>query len=308
MTCLPADFDFNKVDPVEIWEREEPGHLYVEIEEQRVVNDDSMRITLRHQDPAWDTENYQIIFWNDTGVLKAKGDWFEEPSEFKPVSIVSQKSNSILGEFYENGDPEPWIAKFDYPANTSGNLRMSVSTRESPLMAKSFKDSFRELVSALVSKSPQVLDEDEEARIYIKFLNGRTAQIEHWDDVSDEDVSNIFCVHETDHVSVKKYWTSVSAAITFSVAFKFSFPDEDGQDVDLILRRCPDDEHPADGFCVDILSSMQTELEEMLNDEIKVTIEKGFERLEKLIVGDEQTTNKPNRPLDRLAKKARKTR
>ena len=57
-----------------------------------------------------------------------------------------------------------------------------------------------------------------------------------------------------------------------------------------VLRRCPDDKHAADEFCEEILGSVQGELEDLLNDELKKTVENGFVQLEKLILQSNNLT------------------
>ena len=52
----------------------------------------------------------------------------------------------------------------------------------------------------------------------------------------------------------------------------------------------PDDKHAADEFCEEILGSVQGELEDLLNDELKTTVENGFAQLEKLILQSNNPT------------------
>jgi len=183
-----------------------------------------------------------------------------------------------------------------------------LSSRSQPMLAKQFKDRLNDLANAVATMAPEVLDEDDgQARIHLKFLNGRCAQLERLDAVSEEELGAIFYLHYTSLAQLKRAWSSVSAAIVFSVAFQFTVKNNDGEKVELLLRRRPDDKHAADEFIDEILGGIQAELEEQLSDELKTTVEQGFARLEKLILqANPQLTEAAVRRPDKLRSSAAK--
>lgn len=306
---------FNEIDLVTIYARDDPKICYRELLDKRnTTTGCAMRITVRYSDVAEDDGIYQLILRQVDGDLWVRGDFFNtEPEKEKRAHLIrSVPEGSLVFEVFDGDDPEPWIIRFDLTemeAHMENTLPLS--TRAEPLLAKKFKDSFGEYIKALLAsrRARRALDGDRPA-IYIKFLNGRTAQIICTEDLGDDKLAELFYIHDVEHVLLKKYWASVSAAILFSVAFRFFFPDNNGVMQELILCRCPDDEHAADDFCADILVGMQTELEHMLNDEIKTTIENGFDRIEALILENRtpQSTERRSSPLDRLKKPPRKPR
>ncbi len=286
---------------------------YEEVAGSRRLQGRRLTILVKDRNASQDTDEYNLSFdWSQPdGSLWVRGDFFsEEPSSTsKKAIVVSDTPGQLVYHVYEVGDNDPWIVEIeldstgdedeDVVKTTTPVTRLS--SRSSPMLAKSLKDKFNDYATAVASCAPEVIDEEDgAARLYIKFLNGRAAVLGHFDEVSEEERGEIFYIHWTDHVSLKKFWTSVSAAIVFSVAFAFTFETEDGDEVELLLRRAPDDEHVADEFCEEILGGMQGELEELLGDELKTTVEQGFARLEKLIVQNQ------NPPVESPARKSEK--
>ena len=306
---------FDAVEAINIWARDNDSCRYRELRHFRKVNTSdaespTLLTRIKHIDPSEDWDTYELIFFWRDATLMVRGDFFEVAEKPRPLRLVASDEDSGLYEMFEDDDPEPWYIEFSFlpkkalsstiddlpqpdpPPHDIQTMPSSkksspqpISSREAPLNAKTYKDAFNEMTQALASQAPEFLDEDGQARLYVRFLNGRTVQIEHREALSDAELTDIFYIHETDHLSLKRYWTSISSAIVFSTAFGFVYKDDADQEVELILRRCPDDEHPADEFCDQILTGMQMELEQLLDDEIKQSIEQGFERLENLIVG-----------------------
>lgn len=313
--------DFNQVDVVYIeyrYSTNDATNFYAEVRDRRVINPagDVMQITVYNKDAAEDEAPYQLVFSHSgADEILVKGDFFQNVSEiykttppvFDPIDYCSFEL-----DFDDDEDDEKMLIAFELH---EGKVRQispvtAITTKKSPMVAKAYKDDFNKLTTALAGKEHQYRDANGNFRVYIKFLNGRTVQIEHASLMSDDDVASVFYIHECSHLDIKRYWTTVSSVIIFSTAFKFSFPDKNGNEVDLILRRCPDDEHIADEFCSDILTGMQMELESMLDDELKDTMKRGFERLEKLIKqGNSNSASKSptTRVAERLVKPAKKS-
>lgn len=307
--------NFDAIEEIHLWARDDESDQYTELRNLRTVSGSgpqggTLRISVKHVDPSHDRYPYELIFfWRDSALM-VRGDFFDPAEKPRPLRLVASDEDSGLYEVFEDDDTA-WCIEFSFlpevalsssiddlpqpdlpPHKHQTIMRKAqksspqpISSREAPLNAKTYKDAFNEMTQALASHAPEFLDEDGQARLYVRFLNGRTVQIEHREALSDDELTDIFYIHETDHLSLKRYWTSVSSAIVFSAAFGFVYKDDADQEIELILRRCPDDEHPADEFCTDILAGIQVELEQMLDDEIKQTIEEGFKRLENLIVG-----------------------
>lgn len=170
--------------------------------------------------------------------------------------------------------------------------------------AKDIKDGFNNYMKRLASMDNEFLD-DGKYRIYLKFSNGRNAQIEHLDSLSNTDLEEIGYIHSCSHVNLKKFWTAISASIVFFIAFTFSFKNKNGEKINLILRRCPEDEHASDDFVDDILDGLQVELKGMIDDEWKEEIEDRFDNLERLIkklIGNSAETNS-SQPRKRVIRK-----
>lgn len=282
--------DFKQVDSIYI--QYCAGDLrndYVEQREDRLYPDGGgMRITVHDADPSQSTDRYQIVFSQSdtTGEILLKGDFFIAFSEIYNTTQPVFDKDGCSFELDASDPNEKMLITFELPpVGKKGQIEppQALTSKNSPMFAKNYKDDFNNLTTALASRESQYKDADGIPRVYLKFLNGRTVQIEHADLMSDDDLASIFYIHECDHLAIKRYWATVGSVIIFSTGFKFSFPDKNGCEVDLILRRCPDDKHIADEFCSDILTGMQMELESMLDDELKETMEKGFVRLEKLI-------------------------
>lgn len=286
---------------------------YDEVTRSRHASNGRLATVVKDRDPSQDLEQYSLGFdWTQSdGTLWVRGNFFSEaPDEPKKAILLSESAKQIEYAVYEPGDSDPWVIEIEVESSIDDEEDDVVitkkpvshlSTRNAPILAKNLKDKFNDYATSVATMAPDVIDaEDGAARLYIKFLNGRKAQLEHFDEVSEEERGEIFCIHWTDHVSLKKFWTSVSAAIVFSVAFAFIFETEDGDEIELLLRRCPDDKHAADEFCEEILGCVQGELEDLLNDELKTTVENGFAHLEKLILQGN------NPPPDSLVRKLEK--
>lgn len=286
----------------------------------------NLTIGLKDRNPSQDSKRYDLAFaWSATAdSLTVRGDFFEDSETTLIATLEKRTPYELTYYVYEpGGEDDPWVIEMelkstgeeedeeDVPRTTKPVDRLS--SRSAALQAKVFKDRFKELATAVASSAPEVIDlTDGAARLYIKFLNGRTAQLERFDEVPEDERAEIFYTHWTRHVLIKKHWASVSAAIIFSVAFAFTFENEDGDEVELLLRRSPDDEHVADGFCEEILGGVQGELEELLNDDLKTTVEQGFTRLEKLILQSnkaptESPARKPEKSPRPTLKKMRRT-
>jgi hypothetical protein len=292
--------DFRKINSIDIEYRDANGNVstYVEKRDKRKTDEagDVMRITVQNGDASEETNKSELIFSkSETGEILVKGDFFTNESEiYKTTSPVYEQHNVCTFQIDDDDKDEMLIIFELLDAEKQIESPPALTTKGSAMAAKTYKNDFNYLTSALASKDIVYKDVDGLPRVYLKFLNGRTVQIEHADLMSDDDMASIFYIHECDHLDIKRYWTTVGSVIILNTAFKFSFPDKDGCMVDLVLRRCPDDEHVADEFCSDILTGMQIELESMLDDELKETMEKGFMHLEKLIKqGMSNTTSKP---------------
>lgn len=314
----------NKVSHIRV--QSEGGDLaYEEVRGMRRCSGGLLTTVMKDRNPSQDLEPYDLAFdWtNPDGVLRVRGDFFEvEPETPKKAELISATANLLEYHVKEPGDDEAWVISAELveaPEDDEEDVVVPrkkavdpVSSRAQPMLAKSLKDRFNDLAGAVATMASEVLDEEDGlARIHIKFLNGRCAQLERLDDLSEDELAEIFYVHWTDHVSLKKFWTSVSAAMVFSVAFAFTIETDDGDEVELLLRRSPQDRHPADDFCEEILGGVQGELEELLNDELKTTVEQGFARLEKLILQSgtppaEAPARKPERLRSPAAKKLRR--
>lgn len=314
----------NKVSHIRV--QSEGGDLaYEEVRGMRRCSGGLLTTVMKDRNPSQDLEPYDLAFdWtNPDGVLRVRGDFFEvEPETPKKAELISATANLLEYHVKEPGDDEPWVISVELVEALEDDEEDvvvprkkavdPVSSRAQPMLAKSLKDRFNDLAGAVATMASEVLDEEDGlARIHIKFLNGRCAQLERLDDLSEDELAEIFYVHWTDHVSLKKFWTSVSAAMVFSVAFAFTIETDDGDEVELLLRRSPQDRHPADDFCEEILGGVQGELEELLNDELKTTVEQGFARLEKLILQSgtppaEAPARKPERLRSPAAKKLRR--
>lgn len=300
-------------------------YKYQEVRGLRRCSGGLLTTVVKDRNPSQDLEPYDLAFdWtNPDGVLRVRGDFFEvEPETPKKAELISATATLLEYHVKEHEDDDPWVIEVELKEALDDDEEDvfiprkkpvdPVSSRGQPMLAKSLKDRFNDLASALATMAPEVLDEEDGlARIHIKFLNGRCAQLERLDDLSEDELGEIFYVHWTDHVSLKKFWTSVSAAMVFSVAFAFTIETDDGDEVELLLRRSPQDKHPADDFCEEILGGVQGELEELLNDELKTTVELGFARLEKLILQSgtppaEAPARKPERLRSPAAKKLRR--
>lgn len=298
---------------------------YQEVRGKRRCSGGLLTTVVKDRNPSQDLEPYDLAFdWsNPDGVLRVRGDFFEvEPETPKKAELISATANLLEYHVKEPGDGDPWVIEVELQEALDDDEEDvvvprkkavdPVSSRAQPMLAKSLKDRFNDLAGAVATMASEVLDEEDGlARIHIKFLNGRCAQLERLDDLSEDELAEIFYVHWTDHVSLKKFWTSVSAAMVFSVAFAFTIETDDGDEVELLLRRSPQDRHPADDFCEEILGGVQGELEELLNDELKTTVEQGFARLEKLILQSgtppaEAPVRKPERLRSPAAKKLRR--
>lgn len=298
---------------------------YQEVRGKRRCSGGLLTTVVKDRNPSQDLESYDLALdWtNPDGVLRVRGDFFEvAPGTPKKAELISATATLLEYHVKEPGDDDPWVIEVELEGALDDDEEDVVvprkkavdalSSRGQPMLAKSLKDRFNDLASALASMAPEVLDEEDGLpRIHIKFLNGRCAQLERLDDLSEDELAEIFYVHWTDHVSLKKFWTSVSAAMVFSVAFAFTIETDDGDEVELLLRRSPEDKHPADDFCEEILGGVQGELEELLNDELKTTVELGFARLEKLILQSssppaEVAVRKPERLRSPAAKKLRR--
>ena len=304
---------------------EDGDYEYQEVRGKRRCSGGLLTTVVKDRNPSQDLEPYDLAFdWtNPDGELRVRGDFFEvEPETPKMAELISATATLLVYRVKEHEDDDPWVIEVELEEALGDDEEDvfiprkkpvdPVSSRGQPMLAKSLKDRFNDLASALATMAPEVLDEEDgHARIHIKFLNGRCAQLERLDDLSEDELGEIFYVHWTDHVSLKKFWTSVSAAMVFSVAFAFTIGTDDGDEVELLLRRSPQDKHPADDFCEEILGGVQGELEELLNDELKTTVELGFARLEKLILQSgtppaDAPARKPERLRSPAAKKLRR--
>jgi hypothetical protein len=133
----------------------------------------------------------------------------------------------------------------------------SGTSLEKPRNAKEVKDELSTILSGLVSGANEIQDEDSERRVYLKFLNGRVAILELFDEV-DEEIAVVYA-HHCSPKDLRRWWTTTGAAIAFGIGFVMSVEDDAGELVEVILRRAPEDTYPADGFAEALLKGVITE-------------------------------------------------
>lgn len=292
---------------------------YQELRSMRRCSGGLLTTVVKNRDVSEDPNSYDLAFdaTNQDGVLRIRGSFFETP-EPKKAELFSASPMLIEYHVYVPGDDDPWVIEMELE-EAAGDDEEDVfvtpkksveplSSRGQPMLAKQFKDRLNDLANAVATMAPEVLDEDDgQARIHLKFLNGRCAQLERLDALSEEELGAVFYLHHTSFAQLKRAWSSVSAAIVFSVAFLFTVKINDGEKVELLLRRRPDDKHAADEFVEEILGSIQAELEELRSDELETTVKQGFARLEKLILqANPQLTEAAVRRPDKLRSSAAK--
>ena len=197
-----------------------------------------------------------------------------------------------MGGFVFAGDLLPWFACYSDRVlnllrdNVTMNAKCSL---EQPMVAKTFKDNINEITKKLANGENIYIDVDGFSRVYVKFSNGRIAQIESYNEDMD---TGVFFIHDCTFSELKKHWSSVSSAILFSIAFRFTVLNDKKDSIDLILRRSPDNAHISDSFCDDILATIQSQMESEVHYGLMGFIEDRFDGLEKLVkkIHDNQKT------------------
>lgn len=152
-----------------------------------------------------------------------------------------------------------------------------ISSVEKPMNAKAFKDAFKTHIEGVANNEPAYEDEDGLHRLYIKFLNGRTACLVAREDVDpDAHLENSQYEHACKSAGeLRSFWGTVGAAISFNISFCFEYKSRTGEKRELILMRYWDDTHAADEFVEDIVTTVQMTMEDMF-------IAEGRGRAEKL--------------------------
>lgn len=144
-----------------------------------------------------------------------------------------------------------------------------ISSADQPINAKVFKDSLKTYVDGVANREPAYKDTDGKPRLYIKFLNGRTACLVAREDVDEElHLHNALFEHACENVGeIRRFWSTVGAAISFNISFCFPYPDLSGEKVELILLRYWDDEHAADEFAESVIVTVQEKMEDVFKED-----------------------------------------
>lgn len=143
-----------------------------------------------------------------------------------------------------------------------------ISSADQPINAKVFKDALKTYADGVANREPAYKDTDGKPRLYIKFLNGRTACLVAREDVDEElHLHNALFEHACDIGEIRRFWSTVGAAISFNISFCFSYPDRSGEDVEMILLRYWDDEHAADEFAESMVATIQMTMEDVFQEE-----------------------------------------
>ncbi|NLY26451.1 MAG: hypothetical protein GX049_02715 [Alcaligenaceae bacterium] len=140
-----------------------------------------------------------------------------------------------------------------------------ISSADEPINAKVFKDALKTYVDGLANREAAYKDTDGKPRLYIKFLNGRTACLVAREDVDEEQhLENALFEHECDSVGeIRRFWSTVGAAISFNISFSFTCTNRSGKEVELVLLRYWDDEHAADEFAESVIATVGMALEDV---------------------------------------------
>lgn len=226
--------------------------------------------------------------WMDPGEKHAK---FEVKDDTIFISIDDQFSGAQLVEIAPNSykvDASDSHGKFYYCFSfelktyqmTSEDEQNEDCVMVEPMGAKDTRSRWNEITTKIASRDVEFIDFDGEPRLIINYLTNRKGQIEIFDAVPEEELSEIQCIHHCTRSELKKHWTTASCGIVFNFAYVFDVT-VDGEDITLILRRSPEDKHYSDEFSINVLESFFATNVEVLEDERHDEIIQYLDRIEK---------------------------
>ena len=206
-----------------------------------------------------------------------------------PLLLIRDEENCI--EYTVNGfnpDNEEYSYRFSFEikeqeCNNELNKKNKAGSIIEPFGAKDVRNKLHEILKKVATRDSDFIDTDGEPRVYIKYLSGRTGQIERYDSVHDDDLEDIQCIHECTRLDLKKHWTTASCGIVFNFAYIFNII-VDGEEHTLILRRSPTDKHDSDEFANSILESIFSLYSDILEDERHEDLVQRLERIERKLI------------------------
>ena len=205
-----------------------------------------------------------------------------------PLLLINDEENCI--EYAVNGfnhDNEEYTYRFYFEKKEqehSNELKKNkADSIIEPIGAKDVRNKLHEILKKIATRDSDFIDTDGKPRVYIKYLSGRTGQIERYDSVHDDDLEDIQCIHECTRLDLKKHWTTASCGIVFNFAYIFNII-VDGEEHTLILRRSPTDKHDSDEFANSILESIFSLYSDILEDERHEDLVQRLERIERKLI------------------------
>lgn len=298
--------NFNKVDSIDIESNYyQPGtddfipkyHVeYIENREKRTKNKNGLSMVIYFQafGPKSETEEGEKCARFE---IKNKDIFvtIDDEIDYSPLTILNSKYTGLIECKIDDIDSgnQKFMYRFSFEETQSeqdNTKKSDMSYTNEPMGAKDFRNKFNEITKKIITRDISVMDEDGEPRVKIKYLSGRTGQIELYDSVPDADFEYIQCVHKCTSSELKNNWTTASCGIPFNFAYVFDRV-INGKIYTLILRRSPTDNHVSDVFSESILESIFDMHTEMLSDERHDDLIERLERIERKVI-ENQTSKK----------------